>query len=64
MQRLGLASVIAAKPCRERDLVLAMVAAREVAPHTKLAEPPAPGPTRPPSIWSQRPAPRSAARWR
>ena len=37
MQRLGLASLIAAKPCRERDLVLAMVAARIVAPHTKLA---------------------------
>jgi transposase len=37
MQRLGLASVIASKPCRERDLVLAMVAARIVAPHTKLA---------------------------
>jgi hypothetical protein len=37
MQRLGLASVIAPKPCRERDGVLAMVAARIVAPHTKLA---------------------------
>jgi len=37
MQRLGLASLIAAKPSRERDLVLAMVAARIVAPHTKLA---------------------------
>jgi transposase len=37
MQRLGLASVIASKPCRERDRVLAMVAARIVAPHTKLA---------------------------
>jgi transposase len=37
LQRLGLASVIASKPCRERDLVLAMVAARIVAPHTKLA---------------------------
>ncbi len=37
MQRLGFASVIAAKPCRERDLVLAMVAARVLAPHTKLA---------------------------
>ena len=37
MQRLGLASVIAAKPCDERALVLAMVAARIVAPHTKLA---------------------------
>jgi transposase len=29
--------LIAAKPCRERDLVLAMVAARILAPHTKLA---------------------------
>ncbi len=37
MQRLGFASVIAAKPCRERDRVLAMVAARILAPHTKLA---------------------------
>ena len=37
MQRLGLAALIAAKPGRERDLVLAMVAARIVAPHTKLA---------------------------
>jgi hypothetical protein len=37
MQRLGFASLIAAKPCRERDLVLAMVASRIVAPQTKLA---------------------------
>jgi transposase len=37
MQRLDFASVIASKPCRERDLVLAMVASRIVAPHTKLA---------------------------
>jgi len=37
MQRLGFASLIAATPGRERDLVLAMVAARIVAPHTKLA---------------------------
>jgi hypothetical protein len=37
MQRLGLASVVAAKRSRERDLVLAMVASRIVAPHTKLA---------------------------
>ncbi|WP_316157533.1 IS1634 family transposase [Cupriavidus sp. BIC8F] len=37
MQRLGFASLIAAKPSRERDLVLAMVAARIAAPHTKLA---------------------------
>jgi transposase len=37
MQRLGLASVIASKAGRERDRVLAMVASRIVAPHTKLA---------------------------
>jgi len=37
MQRLGLADLIGAKPSRERDLVLAMIAARIVAPHTKLA---------------------------
>ena len=37
MQRLGFASLIASKPCRERDRVLAMVAARIVAPQTKLA---------------------------
>src|SRR2546427_6556144 len=37
MQRLGFASVVASKPCRERELVLAMVASRIVAPHTKLA---------------------------
>jgi transposase len=37
MQRLELASLIAAKPCRERDWVLAMIASRIVAPQTKLA---------------------------
>jgi hypothetical protein len=37
MQRLDFASLIAAKPCCERDRVLAMVAARIVAPQTKLA---------------------------
>jgi hypothetical protein len=37
MQRLGLPGLVAAKPGRERDLVLAMVAARILAPHTKLA---------------------------
>jgi transposase len=37
MQRLGFASLLGSTPCRERDLVLAMVAARIVAPHTKLA---------------------------
>jgi transposase len=37
MQRLGLASVLASKPCAEREQVVAMVAARIVAPHTKLA---------------------------
>jgi transposase len=37
LQRLGLAELIGTKRSRERDLVLAMVAARIVAPHTKLA---------------------------
>jgi transposase len=37
MQRLGVASVIASKPSRERDVVLAMVASRILAPQTKLA---------------------------
>ena len=37
MQRLGFASLLGAKPSRERELVLAMVAARIIAPHTKLA---------------------------
>ena len=37
MQRLGLAALLASKPCRERDVVLALIAARILAPHTKLA---------------------------
>lgn len=37
MQRLGLASLLASKPSRERDLVLAMVASRILSPATKLA---------------------------
>jgi hypothetical protein len=37
MRRLGMAELIAPKGSRERDLVCAMVAARIVAPHTKLA---------------------------
>jgi hypothetical protein len=37
MDRLGVARLLAARPSRERDLVYAMVAARIVAPHTKLA---------------------------
>ena len=37
MQRLGLPSLLASKACPERDLVLAMVAARIVSPATKLA---------------------------
>ncbi|HEU0200788.1 MAG TPA: IS1634 family transposase [Burkholderiaceae bacterium] len=37
MRRLGVAELIAPKSSRERNLVLAMVAARIVAPHTKLA---------------------------
>jgi hypothetical protein len=37
LQRLGLAGLLASKHCRERDLVLAMLGARILAPHTKLA---------------------------
>jgi transposase len=37
LQRVGFAALLSAKPCRERDLVLAMVGARIIAPHTKLA---------------------------
>src|SRR5437867_1457662 len=37
MQRLEIANLVGTRPCRERDRVLAMVAARIVAPHTKLA---------------------------
>ncbi len=37
MPRLEFGAVVASKSCRERDLVLAMVASRIVAPHTKLA---------------------------
>lgn len=37
MQRLGLVSVVASQPSRQRDLVLAMVASRILDPDTKLA---------------------------
>jgi transposase len=37
MQRLGLESLLGSRASRQRDLVLAMVASRIVAPHTKLA---------------------------
>ena len=37
MQRLGFAKLIDATPSRQRDLICAMVAARIVAPQTKLA---------------------------
>jgi hypothetical protein len=37
MQRLGFESLLASRPSRQRDLVCAMVAARVLAPHTKLA---------------------------
>src|SRR6202022_2044887 len=37
MQRLGLAALISSQPCRERELAVAMIASRIVAPHTKLA---------------------------
>ena len=37
MQHLGFVALLGSKPSRERERVLAMVAARIVAPHTKLA---------------------------
>ena len=37
MQRLGFSSLVSSKACRERDLVLAMVASRIICPATKLA---------------------------
>jgi transposase len=37
MRRLDFSSLLGSKPCRERGQVLAMVAARILAPHTKLA---------------------------
>src|SRR6516165_12092425 len=37
MKQLGFAALVAAKPCRQRELVLAMVAARILAPNSKLA---------------------------
>ena len=37
MRRLGFAGVVASEPCRERDLVMAMVASRILCPDTKLA---------------------------
>ena len=38
MQRLGVGALLAARPCRERDLVCAMIVARVLAPHTKLGD--------------------------
>jgi len=37
MHRLDFAALLTSRPCREADLVMGMVAARIVAPHTKLA---------------------------
>ena len=37
MRQLGIERLLAARPSRERDRVLAMIASRIVAPHTKLA---------------------------
>lgn len=37
MRRLDFATVVASRPCRERDLILAMVAARILEPYSKLA---------------------------
>ena len=36
MERLGMAGLLASKPCRERDLVLALIAQRVVRPDSKL----------------------------
>ena len=37
MQRLGIESLIGTRPSPERDRILALIAARVLAPHTKLA---------------------------
>src|SRR5260370_24225310 len=37
MRRMGFAELLGSRPCREAELVMAMVVARIVAPHTKLA---------------------------
>ena len=37
MKRLGFFALLSSRPCRERDLVVAMVAARILKPHSKLA---------------------------
>ena len=37
MKRLGFNALLSSRPCRERDLVVAMVAARILQPHSKLA---------------------------
>ncbi len=37
MSRLKIPTLLSARPCRERDLVVAMIAARIIKPHTKLA---------------------------
>jgi len=37
MQRLGLAQLLSTRPCAERQRVLAMIAARILSPHSKLA---------------------------
>ena len=37
MQRLGLAQLLSTRPCAERQRVLAMIAARVLSPHSKLA---------------------------
>src|SRR3970040_706778 len=37
MKRLGFDALLSSRPCRERDLAVAMVAARILQPHSKLA---------------------------
>src|SRR4030067_467854 len=39
MKRLGFDALLSPRPCRERDLAVAMVAARILQPHSKLATP-------------------------
>lgn len=36
MHQLAMGSLLSARPCRQANLVMAMIAARIVAPHTKL----------------------------
>src|SRR4030067_3651304 len=50
MKRLGFDALLSSRPCRERDLVVGMVAARILKPHSKLATTPWGQGTTPPAI--------------